>query len=224
MPPAAPIDGLIDGWSTPFEGRIARDVVAAAPTGATLVVASSMPVRDVESFAAAREGITFHANRGVNGIDGFVSTVLGIAAAADDGAPTVALVGDLCFLHDSNGLLGAAERGDRRRRSSWSTTGAAASSRSCPRPTSPTTSRRCSARRNRSTSPRWPRFTGIPVAEVDAADGLVPALDDAVTAGGVRVVRVRTDRADNVTRHREVWAAVADSLRTELRSAAATAQ
>ena len=111
-PPAPPIDGLIDGWSTPFEGRIARDVVAAAPAGATLVVASSMPVRDVESFAAAREGITFHANRGVNGIDGFVSTVLGIAAAADDGAPTVALLGDLCFLHDSNGLLGAAERGD----------------------------------------------------------------------------------------------------------------
>ena len=81
------------------------------PTGATLVVASSMPVRDVESFAAAREGVTFHANRGVNGIDGFVSTALGIAAAADDGAPTVALVGDLCFLHDSNGLLGAADRG-----------------------------------------------------------------------------------------------------------------
>jgi hypothetical protein len=45
----------------------------------------------------------------------------------------------------------------------------------------------------------------------------VPALDDAVSAGGVRVVRVRTDRADNVTRHREVWAAVADSLPTGAR-------
>ena len=103
------IDELIDGWSEPFEGRVARDVVGALPEGAALVVASSMPVRDVESFARAREGVTFHANRGVNGIDGFVSTALGIAAGAD--APTVALVGDLCFLHDSNGLLGAADRG-----------------------------------------------------------------------------------------------------------------
>ena len=46
---------------------------------------------------------------GVNGIDGFVSTVLGIAAGSD--GPTVGLLGDLCFLHDSNGLLGARDRG-----------------------------------------------------------------------------------------------------------------
>src|SRR5262249_4987283 len=103
------VDGLIDSWSVPFEGRIARDVVALAPAGAALVVASSMPVRDVESFAAPREGVTFHANRGVNGIDGFVSTVLGVASGAS--SPTVALVGDLCFLHDANGLLGAVGRG-----------------------------------------------------------------------------------------------------------------
>ena len=68
------IDALIEQWDEPFEGRIARDVVAALPRESAFVVASSMPVRDVESFAAPREGITFHANRGVNGIDGFTST------------------------------------------------------------------------------------------------------------------------------------------------------
>jgi 2-succinyl-5-enolpyruvyl-6-hydroxy-3-cyclohexene-1-carboxylate synthase len=104
----AAIDDLIDGWNEPFEGRIARDVTAAIPDGGSLVLASSMPVRDAESFAAPRTGIDVHANRGVNGIDGFVSTVLGIAAGS--GGPTVGLLGDLCFLHDSNGLLGARDR------------------------------------------------------------------------------------------------------------------
>ena len=90
---------------TPFEGRVARDVMGALPEESALVVASSMPVRDLESFAAPRDGVTVFANRGVNGIDGFVSTALGVAAARP-WSTTVALVGDLCFLHDTNGLSG----------------------------------------------------------------------------------------------------------------------
>ena len=73
---------------------------------ATLVVASSLPVRALEWCMAPRDGVRVLANRGANGIDGFTSTVVGVAQACVPG-PTVGLCGDLCFLHDTNGLLGA---------------------------------------------------------------------------------------------------------------------
>lgn len=65
-----------------------------------LVVASSLPIRDVD--AHLRRAGPVHANRGASGIDGFVSTALGVAGATPR---TLALAGDLSFLHDINGLL-----------------------------------------------------------------------------------------------------------------------
>jgi 2-succinyl-5-enolpyruvyl-6-hydroxy-3-cyclohexene-1-carboxylate synthase len=90
------------------EPGVARNVVAAVPSGGTLVVSSSMPVRDVEWFSARREGLTVLSNRGANGIDGVVSTAVGVALS---GVPTVLLIGDVAFLHDTNGLLGLDARG-----------------------------------------------------------------------------------------------------------------
>jgi 2-succinyl-5-enolpyruvyl-6-hydroxy-3-cyclohexene-1-carboxylate synthase len=83
------------------EPAVARVVVASSSeSGAALVVGSSMPVRDVEWWSPARESATF-ANRGVNGIDGVVSTVLGVAA----GSKAIGLVGDLTMLHDVSALV-----------------------------------------------------------------------------------------------------------------------
>ncbi|MCW2679101.1 MAG: 2-succinyl-6-hydroxy-2,4-cyclohexadiene-carboxylic acid synthase/2-oxoglutarate decarboxylase [Frankiales bacterium] len=82
------------------EPAVAVEVVAAA--GDLLVVGSSKPVRDL-FLAGGRDGLRVLANRGAAGIDGTVSTAVGAALA--HGARTLALLGDLTFLHDANGLV-----------------------------------------------------------------------------------------------------------------------
>jgi 2-succinyl-5-enolpyruvyl-6-hydroxy-3-cyclohexene-1-carboxylate synthase len=99
------IDAFLDGLGDePFEPRVHRRLAALLPPLSTVFVASSMPVRDLESFLPAIDRpVRFLANRGANGIDGLVSAGLGAAAAAP--GPTYLLLGDLALYHDMNGLL-----------------------------------------------------------------------------------------------------------------------
>ena len=85
-----------------FEGRTIHLLQDLLPQYSQIVVANSMSIRDMDYFwAGNRHDATIYGNRGVNGIDGTVSTALGIAT---NGVPTVLLTGDLTFFHDLNGL------------------------------------------------------------------------------------------------------------------------
>ncbi len=99
----AAIDAVIDRAADLTEPLVAREVAAGVPDATALVVASSMPIRDLDLTMRPRDGVRVYANRGVSGIDGFVSTAVGIALAHK--GKTVALAGDLSMLHDVNGLL-----------------------------------------------------------------------------------------------------------------------
>ena len=91
------------------EPRVAAELGSTLPAEATVVVASSMPVRDVETFFPARERPPrVLSNRGANGIDGTVSTAFGVATVSD--GPVVLLIGDVALIHDLGGLIAATRR------------------------------------------------------------------------------------------------------------------
>jgi 2-succinyl-5-enolpyruvyl-6-hydroxy-3-cyclohexene-1-carboxylate synthase len=174
-------------------------------------VSSSMPIRDVERYARPRAGVRVLANRGANGIDGVVSTAVGVAAAI--GGPTGLLIGDIAFLHDSNGLLGAAEREvdlvcvvvDNDGGGIFSFLPQA---RALP-------------------GDRFERLFGTPhgldlvalasaygahARRLDPGDDVGAAVAEAAAKGGVRVLAVTTDRAANVEVHRRIDAAAAAAV------------
>ncbi len=88
--------------STWSEALVAREIGVGIPTGTSLYISSSRPIRDIEGFATARSGVETFANRGLAGIDGNISTALGIASQRKE---TIAVLGDLSFLHDITALI-----------------------------------------------------------------------------------------------------------------------
>jgi 2-succinyl-5-enolpyruvyl-6-hydroxy-3-cyclohexene-1-carboxylate synthase len=205
----AAIDEVLDAHAEVTEPRLARDLARHAPDGSTLVAAASMPVRDLDWFMAPRTGLRILGNRGANGIDGFVSTVLGAALATS--GRTFALAGDLSMLHDVNGLLLARSEDVAATFVVLNNDGGGIFSFLPQADAVPHFERAFS-------TPHGVSFADVARAygcghrEITAAGELPRSLDDAAAAGGVQLVEARTDRDANVELHREVWAAVGAAL------------
>ena len=201
---AAAIAGVLaaDGLSEPL---VAAELGAHLPAEATLVVASSMPIRDVETFFPARpDPPRVLSNRGANGIDGTVSTAFGVAAA---GGPVVLLIGDVALAHDIGGLLAARRLGlplaivllDNDGGGIFDFLPVA---------------REGEAFERHVATPHGLDFAhaaalyGLAHEPVSTPGQLRAALDRALAGAGATLVHVRTDREQNVALHRRVWEAV----------------
>lgn len=202
------VDDLLDAHDEPSEPRAARDLAASLPDGSTLVAGASMPVRDLDSFMAPRAGLRVTGNRGVNGIDGFVSTALGIALSTD--GPAAALCGDLSLLHDQNGLLSARREDvdcvfvviNNDGGGIFSFLEQAAHQGSFERLFGTPHGIGLGA---------LARVYGCEQVAIESARQL-PVEVAARLGSGVHLLEVRTERAANVALHRELWAAVAGAV------------
>jgi 2-succinyl-5-enolpyruvyl-6-hydroxy-3-cyclohexene-1-carboxylate synthase len=210
----------LDGWmsaddaaaaalSTALGDELSEPLVAARlggwlPGDATLFVAASMPIRDVELYLPARRPLPrVLANRGANGIDGTVSAAFGAAAVS---GPVVLLIGDVALAHDIGGLLAARRLGLELTIVLLNNDGGGIFHFLA-------VSGEDDAFEEHVATPH-----GLDFAQVAAVYGLVherpetedelrAALERGITAGGVRVIEVRTHRAQNLALHRRAAAA-----------------
>ena len=200
--------------STPMhEGHIVRALAARLPDTAQVFVGSSMPIRAADSFwPHARGAAAFYGNRGASGIDGLVSTGLGLAAGAQPRSDSAASRRPLPLSRHERAVVAAPARhqGDDRRlrqqrRRCLQLPAAGAAHRTC--------SRRSSRRRWASTSRRSRGSTGSSTARSPTARASSRRSPTRSRAQTSTMVVVRYKREDSVNGHRVCWEAAAAALR-----------
>ncbi len=204
-----------DVWAAELsEPLVAERVHAALGAGDTLVVAASMPVRDLETFAPVRaDAPRVLANRGANGIDGTVSTAFGVAAGSP-GSRTILLIGDVALLHDVGGLLAA------RRLPVDLTVVVVHNDGGGIFDFLPVAGEGADFTEHVTTAhgadlAHATALAGGAHLSVGTAGELDAALARTAGTTGLTVLEVRTDRVANVALHRATWAAVAERLRAD---------
>ncbi|MEO7369085.1 MAG: 2-succinyl-5-enolpyruvyl-6-hydroxy-3-cyclohexene-1-carboxylic-acid synthase [Gemmatimonadaceae bacterium] len=199
-----------------FEGRALSDVVASVPQRATMFVSSSMPVRDLDAFGEGdARSIRVLSNRGANGIDGVVSSAMGVAAANRErnAGPLVLVIGDLALYHDMNGLL-AAKLHDLDVTIVVINNDGGGIFSFLPQAAHDEHFEKLFGTPHGLDFEPAADLYGAVYRRADDSASLRKAVAEGVAGKGLHIIEVRTDRARNVELHRDAWAAVAADLTT----------
>ncbi len=197
------------------EPAVAAELGVLLPSEATLFVASSMPVRDIETFWPVRsDPPRVLCNRGANGIDGTISSAFGAAAGSD--GPVVLLIGDVAFAYDLSALL-AARRLELKLTIVLLDNGGGGIFDFLPVSSARAAREEGVYERHVATPTgldfaRAAELYGLGHERASDVAGLRAALERALAARGSSIVEVKGEREANVALHRRVWDAVASSL------------
>jgi 2-succinyl-5-enolpyruvyl-6-hydroxy-3-cyclohexene-1-carboxylate synthase len=199
--------------STPMhEGHVVRALAARLPDNAQVFVGSSMPIRAADSFwPHAKTKQRFYGNRGASGIDGLVSTGLGLAAARSD-VPTALLLGDLSLYHDMNGLWALRRHGLRATVVVCDNNGGGIFN-FLPQAQHQDVFEELFATPLGLDFAQVARLYDLVYSPVTDRAGLEPAIADAVAAQTPTLVVVKFKREDSVAGHRICWEAASAALR-----------
>lgn len=204
------LDEFCAGVEEGFEGRVFAELGQHLPAGVTLVAGNSMPVRDLDNFLGIRVApLDIVANRGVNGIDGVMSSAAGAAAA---GRPTVVVVGDVSFLHDLNALWAAREYKLPLLAVVINNDGGGIF-HYLPQVAHTARFERWFATPPRIDAVRAAGLFDLAGARIATWSDFRECLQRWLAAPSPLVIEIRTDRAANVTMHRRAWRAAAEAAR-----------
>ena len=199
--------------STPLhEGHVVRALSTRLPDPGQVFIGSSMPIRAADSFwPLARPQQRFFGNRGASGIDGLVSSGLGVATGRDS-VPTVLLLGDLSLYHDMNGLWALQRHGIKATLVVCDNNGGGIFN-FLPQAEHQDVFEEIFATPLGLDLSQVARLYGLVYSPVSDRSGLEPAIADAIAAPTPTMVVVRFKREDSVNGHRLCWEAAASALK-----------
>lgn len=204
------LDAALETAGAPREPQVARALIESAPRGTPLFLAGSMPVRDAEYFWPFNDAARpIYFNRGANGIDGTLSSALGVAEAV--GKPTVLYTGELALLHDTNGLLAGNSAFAGSLTIVCINNGGGGIFEHLPIARQGPIFERCFATPQKVDFGKWAAAYDVGFRRIDSLEDLQDALSE-LPLRGVRLLEVKTDRRQDAAWRRQTFARIAEEL------------